>query len=183
MIVYIINIRVTRKKLDDRSKLGHFMGYTATIEVIIYWKTDQPFVIHTAHHVWFDEYNSSRYIEDKNTPVSFLLQHDPEINDHNPDLLNLITCDLDLAYTPFRDTKILTYEIELPPSGNKVGFNLLENEDVTIPYITDTIPNSPECHQLPIQAKQNVWIIAINGEEPITDKGELDELNHHQNTH
>ena len=41
------------------------------------------------------------------------------------------------------------YEIELPPLGKKVGFNLLDDEDFKIPYITDTIPNSPAGHQLP----------------------------------
>ena len=61
-----------------------------------------------------------------------------------------------------------------------MGFNLLDDEYFTIPYITDTIPNSPAGNQLPSQAKQNVWIVAINGEEPITAQGVLDELNRHQ---
>ena len=46
--------------------------------------------------------------------------------------------------------------------------------------MTDTIPNFPDGHQLLSQAKRNVWIIAINGEEPITDQGVLDELNINQ---
>ena len=32
---------------------------------------------------------------------------------------------------------MITYDIELPPSGKKIGFNLLDDEDYTIPYITD----------------------------------------------
>ena len=32
---------------------------------------------------------------------------------------------------------MITYEIELSPSGKKVGFNLLDYEDFKIPYITD----------------------------------------------
>ena len=62
-----------------------------------------------------------------------------------------------------------------------MGFNLLDNEDFIIPYITDTIPNSTNDHQLPAQAKRNVWIIHINREEPITAQGVIDELNHHPN--
>ena len=100
---------------------------------------------------------------------------------HNSDLLNLIPCEIDLTSTLFCDKKILTYEIELTPSGQKVGFNLLDDEYFTIPYITDTIPNPPDSHQLPTQAKRNVWIIYINGGEPIIDQGTLDELNLHQN--
>ena len=71
----------------------------------------------------------------------------------------MIPCKLDLTSTPFIDTKILTFEIELPPSGKKVGFNLLCDEEFTIPYITDTIPNSPAGLQLPTQAKINLWIL------------------------
>ena len=75
----------------------------------------------------------------------------------------MIPCKIDLISNPFIDETIITYETELPPSGKKVGFNLLDDEDFTIPYITDTIPNSPDGHQLPSQAKRSVWIVAING--------------------
>ena len=39
-------------------------------------------------------------------------------------------------YAQFSDTTMITYEIEPPPSVNKYGFNLLDYEDFTIPYIT-----------------------------------------------
>ena len=75
----------------------------------------------------------------------------------------MIPCELDLTAIPLCDTKMLTYNIELPPYGKKVGFNLLDDEDFTIPYITDTIPNSPDSCRLPTQSKRNFWIVAING--------------------
>ena len=75
---------------------------------------------------------------------------------------------------------MITYEIELPTSGKKVGFNLLDDEDFKITCITDTIPNSRAGHQLPSQDKRNLWIVAINGEEPIISQGVLYELNRHQ---
>ena len=94
----------------------------------------------------------------------------------------MISCELDLTSTTFSDKTIITYDIELTPSGNKVGYNLLDDENFKITYITDTIPNSLDCHQHPSQANRNVWIIAINGEETITDQGVLDEINCHQAT-
>ena len=94
----------------------------------------------------------------------------------------MIPCELDLSSNPFPDTNILTYEIDLPLSGKKIGFNLLDDEYFTIPYVTDTIPNSPSVYQLPTQAKLNVWIVAINTEDTITAQGALDELNHNQTT-
>ena len=57
----------------------------------------------------------------------------------------------------------------------------MDDEYFTIPYITNTIPNSPAGHQLPKKAKQYSWIISINGEDPITAQDAFDELNHHQN--
>ena len=76
----------------------------------------------------------------------------------------MIPCELDITSTPFSDETIIKYDIELPPYGNKIGFNLLDDEDFTIPYITDTIPNLPAVHQLPSQSKINTWIVSINVE-------------------
>ena len=66
------------------------------------------------------------------------------------------------------------YDIYLPPSVKKAGFNSLYDEDFTIPYITDKIQNSPDGHQFPSQAKINAWIIDINGEELIKAQVVLD---------
>ena len=162
--VYIINGRDTRKNLDDRPHRGYFIGYETNIGIILYWKPDQPFVIHISHHVWFDEYNYRLSIEDKHTLCYLLLRKYPEGHIYDSYLLNLITRKLDLISNTFSNIKITKYNIELPPSGKKVGFNLLDDEDFTIPYITDTVPNSPAGHQLRSQAKRNVWIVDINGE-------------------
>ena len=75
------------------------------------------------------------------------------MNIHRLDLLNLIPCELDLTFSTFCDTKMITYEIKIPHSGKKVGFNLLDDEYFTIPYITDKIPNLPTGNQITEQAK------------------------------
>ena len=118
--VYIINGHATRKKLDDISHRGYFMGYAATTGVIIYWKPDQTFIIHKAHNIWFDAYNYRLSIEDKHTPGSLLLWQYPEGHIHDSDLLNLISFKLDLTSTPFSDEAMITYDIELPTSGKKL---------------------------------------------------------------
>ena len=51
------------------------------------------------------------------------------------DLINLIPHELDITPTPFCDATIITYKIELYPSGKKISFNLLDDEDFTIPYL------------------------------------------------
>ena len=133
------------QKVDSctsRSHRGYFMEDGATIGVILYWQPNQPFFIHIAHHVWFDEYSSCISIEYNHSLGSLQLQQYPEINFHNQDLLNLIPCELDIKSTVFLDTKIITYENQLPLSGRKVGFDLLNDKDFTIQYITDTIKKS-----------------------------------------
>ena len=117
MIIYIINGNATRKKLDDRSYQGYFVGYEATTGVILYWKTDQPFIIHRAHHVWFDEYNYHLSVEYNHTLGSLLLWQDREFCIHDSDVLNLIIFELYLTSTPFSDKTIIKYDIDLPPSG------------------------------------------------------------------
>ena len=161
------------------SHQGYFVGYAATT-IFIYVKPDKTFVINRAHHVWFYEYNSSLSIEDKKNPGSLLLRQYPEGHIHDSDILNLIPCGLDLKSTTFSDTTMIMYEIKLPSAGKKVGFILLDDEYFTIPYITDTIPNSPAGNQIPSQAKRNVWIITTNGEYPITYQCVLDEININQ---
>ena len=76
---------------------------------------------------------------------------------------------------------MFTYEIELLPAGNGIGFNLLDDEDFTIPHVTDTIPSLPAGHKLPTQAKKKLGIIAINKKDPITTQGVLDKPQHRQN--
>ena len=66
-----------------------------------------------------------------------LAQQYPESIIYNLDLLNLTTCKIYITPTPFFDTTIITYEIELSPSGKKIGFNLLDEEYFTIPYVLD----------------------------------------------
>ena len=122
------------------------MGYAATTGFILYWNPDHYLLIHRDHHVWFDEYNSHFSIEDKNNTDYLPLQQDAESPISNSDLLNLIPWEFNITSTPFCDTTIITYEIELPPSGNKVVTNILHYEDFIIPYIIDTTPNSPSGH-------------------------------------
>ena len=66
----------------------------------------------------------------------------------------MIPCELYLTSTPFRDTKQFTYEIDLPPAGDKSGLNLLDDEYSTIHYVIDKILNSSSGHQIPTQAKK-----------------------------
>ena len=61
----------------------------------------------------------------------------------------MIPCNFDLTSNTFCDTTILTYEIDLPPAGKRIGFNLLDDIDFEITYVIDKISDSPAVHKLP----------------------------------
>ena len=41
----------------------------------------------------------------------------------------MIPCELDLTFALFCNKKIITYEIELPPFGKKIGYDILDDEN------------------------------------------------------
>ena len=77
-------------------------------------------------------------------------------------MINFIPCKVDIKSNPFCDTTILSYEIELPFYGNKIGFSLLDAEIFTTPSVIDTIPKTPAIHKLTTQYIKYIFIIAIN---------------------
>ena len=117
----------------------------------------------------------------KYTPGSLLLQQEPTGFLQNNDKLKFIPFELDLSSTPFGYEKIITYEIELPTAGKKIGSNLMDDDEFTIPYIIGTITNYLTFHLLLKQTKKIFRITTINRENPITSIGSLEKL-HYYNT-
>ena len=72
------------------------------------------------------------------------------------DLVHLVACDLDITSTPFFDSTIITYKIQVTPFGKKIVYNLLNNYNFTILYIIDTLSNSPAGHQLSTKDNNNL---------------------------
>ena len=52
-----------------------------------------------------------------------------------------------------------------------------------IPFIIDTITNSPAGHQLLTQSKKHSSIIFINGKDTITAKGSFEKLQYNHSKH
>ena len=155
------------------------MGYAATTGFILYWNPDQLFVIHRYQNVWFDEYNSRLSIEDRCIPFIYSFVNITKVLFIIKSSSNLFHVYLILNPIHFAIQQLSHMKLSYLPL-EKMGINFLDDEDSTIPYITDTIQNSSAVHQLPSKANINVWIIAINGEKSITSQGIPDELNCHQ---
>ena len=56
----------------------------------------------------------------------------------------------------------------------------MNGDDFTITYILVVIIYSPEVHQLQYQAQNNIWIVEIDGEDTITDKGDIENIQKYQ---
>ena len=109
-----------RKLMKDH--IGDILWYMQLLKEFFYTGNQINHLLSTEPIMfWLDEYNYRPSIEDKHNPGSLLLWQDPESHIYYSDLLNLIPCELDITSTPFSDTTVITYEIELPPSGKKVG--------------------------------------------------------------
>ena len=67
--------------------------------------------------------------------------------------VNLILCLLHFVIPKF-----IPYEIELPTSGKKIGFILLDDKDSTISYIIHIIKIHHPVNQLPTQYMNNVRV-------------------------
>ena len=52
----------------------------------------------------------------------------------------------------------------------------MDDEDFSILYLLETIPNYPAGNQLPYQEKNNILVLEIYGEEIINAKVSLEEL-------
>ena len=67
------------------------------------------------------------------------------------------------------------------PQSKKIVINLMDDDDLNITYILYNIPNYPSVHQLPSQANNNLYVLKMDGEEPITAKCAPEDIRLHQN--
>ena len=56
----------------------------------------------------------------------------------------------------------------------------MDDDNFAIPYVFDNLPNSWSGHKIKSQSNQNLLVLKVYGEEPITKKGALDDLQWHQ---
>ena len=82
--------------------------------------------------------------------------------------LNLKNIELDLLKTPFSNSEIFTYEIDLPLHATDIGMEIYDDEYFNIPVLKKCIPDTPACLEIPASSRRNMFIVSINNEEPIT---------------
>ena len=72
--------------------------------------------------------------------------------------IRLIQPSLDILYSLFASTKILTLEVLLPPSGNPTNITILDDPIFSIPYIYQVTRHPPyQTNLLCILAETSIW--------------------------
>ena len=86
------------------------MQYKATKDVLLYWKPDQPYYTHRAHHSWFDEYKTHLSSDRNHTPRSQQLQWDPERFPCQSSIqINFVPCELKFSGGNFTESNKVKY--------------------------------------------------------------------------
>ena len=85
----------------------------------------------------------------------------------SPDLkILMIQPSLDISYSPFSSSEILTLELILPPSGYPMNITILDYLVFSIPYISQVPSTYPISDQFPMDTCRNIYVVAIYSEDP-----------------
>ena len=148
------------KASHDRVIKGYFMGYTSTRVIIRWWNPSSNKTL-TATSVKFNETNFND-ADDKPNPVCLMQQKKNIIVEDLPDEF------IDVCDHPVLDSKPSEHMVNLPPIQFPVGIHLQYFEYNNLSFITRIDRDSMIWSQIPGNLRSNIWILAINEEEPIS---------------
>jgi len=173
--------------LDDTIDIGTarkhtFLTFGATTSIIYYWDATKR-SIKRCHHGYFDDYSTSK--TSSNYSLSEKLLHDHQITDidikdnqkyssyiknlfykSNPTAFALT--DMYIHLVDFSTTKPPTFEL-----------NVSFDEDFGLPLLQTVHPQSSFYQNLPPFYRRNIWIVSINGTEPVTPTEVSETIAHH----
>jgi hypothetical protein len=72
------------------------------------------------------------------------------------------------------------FQISIPPKGRKFHIQVGDDQEYHIPFLDRVYVDSPWFNEIPPSARRNMWIVAINDEEPIMGTSFIDYLHHLQ---
>jgi len=125
----------TSKKLQDRAKVGIFLGYAATTSVVYYFDKLKN-TIKRAHHVRIDDF---QICGSDSTPGYLMINKYATL--HN-DILPEPSTTLHHVNSPFESKDLFSYEVNIPYK-DQLGL-LLENDEVfALPIINKMNADSP----------------------------------------
>eukprot|EP00978_Attheya_sp_CCMP212_P016076 scaffold41833_cov35-Attheya_sp.AAC.4 len=156
--VYVLNATKTHKVLDSITRTDlrdvitnhnidvHFMGYSNTTK--------------------------------KHTPGALLLAECATGHQNYvpppPEDMHLTVSQFDVAKSAFPAKECHTYQVDIPPQGQRFYIQVRDDIDFYIPYLDKLFRESPWLRTLPPTTRRNMWIVSINAEEPIMGANFID---------
>jgi hypothetical protein len=162
--VYALPARPRRPdKINSRT--GIFLGFAKTLKTIIYFDTESE-TIKTAQHVIFDE--SMNDLETPPPNARLLGMSLDTVNDADFIDLNDSFPDIDITSTPFTNTEIVLFPVDLADIDHPLGFSYKLCPRLHRPFI-DSIIRSPSPRQS-LRAFRNKYLgafITIVNAQPV----------------
>ena len=154
---------------EDRTESGYFLGTTATRSVIRYWDPTNPNSIGYCTTAKFNEYETYDP-SGKLSPGSKLSQGFS--NEDNP--VELVTVE-DTDH-PLMKNPIEQINVEIPPQGTSIGLTIRRCKFHNLPYIIRSNPTSYYNKSVRKHLRHNVWVMAVENNDPITPEQVLQDL-------
>eukprot|EP00978_Attheya_sp_CCMP212_P001981 scaffold4085_cov33-Attheya_sp.AAC.2 len=175
-VVYILNATTSRQTLDARTmtdlrKIHHLLGSKNQYH-------------QESSLLFVDEFETRVSPHQRHTPGALLLVEAPgghyDPIPPPPDEMQFQISSFDIQTSPFPADEIHSFKISIPPKGRRFFIQVGDDQEYHIPFIDQVYVDSPWFNELPPSAQRNMWIVAINDEEPIMGTSFIDYLHHLQ---
>ena len=164
-----------KTKLDPtRAIRGYFLGYSNHCLIRLYWDPNNPNRIKRSTHSIIEDTATLNVLQQ-----AFSTDSDDTDAAKCPPLFDrslLKEKDFDYTNDPFPDKDRIQISITLPPSPTSIGVFLTDDTTFNMPYIKKCVHSSPIYNALPNGRHNNLLILSINGDSPITASFVKDEL-------
>ena len=175
--VYIVT------NLDDitSNKRYTFLAFGPSTSIVYYWDS-QTKRVKMGHHAYFDDHSSGRP-QPESTPGSRLLHDESStLQDLKLNEVDINTLEQYILHPPgpFRIQDlfihIADFSNEKPPH---YGLDISFDSSYGLPIIKSVSPTSSFYQHLPASFRRNIWITAVEDDEPISPKAVYDAVNRH----
>ena len=154
-------IGIDLKILQERTEPGYYMGTTSTKSVIRYWMPSKPAAIQYCTTARFFEHQT--FLPNGQPSPGATLQSIQHPSDAHPPFTTINSTD-----HPFHDSPPQIIHLSFPPKGTAIGITIEECEYHNMPYIRSSAYKSLFQKAVPDNMKHNIWILAIENNNPIT---------------
>lgn len=158
------------KLCDERATSAHFLGFGNNLRFHQYWEPAHPRSLKRSYHSIIEDTATFALLEKK----VFALTTDTDDQKDNivppAEVAEAVDTsnNLELCSTGFPGKEIFAITMTLPPYPSPLGIKLCDDFLFNLPFIHSALRNSFIYNNIPSKFRRNHFIIAINGDCPLT---------------